>query len=118
MRPLGMNDKNSGHGIENEFARFLHEVEGDKAKKLLSLAASQTNPDVPNSSNVVVQQQNASTRLNFLTDNFNPVLQLTNGPANQIDEMRQKTPLTAALIAKMQNGSISILLTPFIYVLI
>ena len=71
----------------------------------MSLAASQTKSVVPNSNNAVLQQTNASTRLNFLTDNFNPVLQLTNGPANQIDEMRQKTPLTAALIAKMQNGS-------------
>jgi len=25
-----MMDKNSGQGIENEFARFLHEVEGIK----------------------------------------------------------------------------------------
>ena len=72
---------------------------GEKAKKLLSLAASQTKSIIANSSNVVIQQQNSNTRLNFLTDNFNPVLQLTNGPANQIDEMRQKT-----LIANMENG--------------
>lgn len=68
------------------------------------MAASQTKSVVHNPTNAIVQPQSASTRLNFLTDNFNPVLQLTNGPANQIDEMRQKTPLTAALIAKMQSG--------------
>lgn len=104
MRPNSMNGKSGDQGIENEFARFLQEVEGEKAKKLLSLAASQNKPQVA-PSNIVVQQQNVSTRLNFLTDNFNPVLQLTNGPANQNDEIRQKTPLVAALLAKMQNGS-------------
>lgn len=103
MRP-NMNGKGGDQGIENEFARFLQEVEGEKAKKLLSLAASQIKSNVP-ASNVVVQQQNVSNRLNFLTDNFNPILQLTNGPANQNDELRQKTPLTAVLLAKMQSGS-------------
>ena len=64
------------------------------------MAASQVQP---HSTNPIVKPT-LSSRLNFLTDNFNPILQLTNGPANQVDELRQTNPLTAALILKMQKG--------------